>query len=262
MTKSIVANLEPSDVVALTSECLRLLLESDLSLEDMLKVINDETFRRELIHFWRGKNEKIEIEEPESHQRARKIMGQNFLGFSEVATEFGITNEQIKALGEIPFSEEVLRECAQTHVLVAYTGLSIIEIRKKMKQGYFYKDDISWFNCRDFASEQGEISWLLIQKKPVEGSTQKYWKDKVTLINDETEEVPKANQLTFAIMLLYKTTDERMFEDTYVCTSSRKTSYDHISLGEFDSNGLTFDEEHDHNRDEYTGLSSAKKIPT
>ena len=67
-----------------------------------------------------------------SHQRAvRKIMGKNFLGIPEVVEHFGaISTADLLALQQIPFDEETLKACADTHILVADVGLSLLDVRQ------------------------------------------------------------------------------------------------------------------------------------
>ncbi len=52
---------------------------------------------------------------------AHKIMGRNFLGVEEVSKYFGAiyTHTQLEYLSDIPFPERTLRECKDTHILVA-----------------------------------------------------------------------------------------------------------------------------------------------
>lgn len=65
-----------------------------------------------------------------SQKRAREIMGRNFFGVEEAIKHFGVnpSRSQLAALAEIPWSEEVLAACRDTHVLVAVLPLSILEI--------------------------------------------------------------------------------------------------------------------------------------
>jgi len=60
--------------------------------------------------------------EPSTSQKlAREIMGTNFFGIEEAIKHFGVnpSKQQLAALAEVPFSEEVLRSAKDTHVLVA-----------------------------------------------------------------------------------------------------------------------------------------------
>jgi hypothetical protein len=59
-------------------------------------------------------------------------MGDNFFGVEEAIRYFRVnpTDGDVDALAEVPFTEDVLQECKDTHVLVAVFRLSVINIRK------------------------------------------------------------------------------------------------------------------------------------
>ena len=99
------------------------------------------------------------------HAFAREIMGKNMLGIPEVEQHFGsLTAEQREALAVIPFSEEVLKAVAKTHILVADAGISLLDIRSKARKGLFYKQD--WYDSQEFASRTETACWRLIRKTP------------------------------------------------------------------------------------------------
>jgi hypothetical protein len=65
-----------------------------------------------------------------SQKRAQEIMSKNFFGIEEAIKHFGVspTRQQLDALSEIPFSEAVLEQSKDTHILAAVFTLSILEI--------------------------------------------------------------------------------------------------------------------------------------
>ena len=79
-----------------------------------------------------------------SQKRAREIMGKNFFGVEEAIKHFGVnpTRQQLAALSEIPFSEAVLEQSKDTHILVAVFPLSILEIRGKVERKLFYNHEM------------------------------------------------------------------------------------------------------------------------
>ncbi len=172
-----------------------------------------------------------------SQKRAREIMGRNFFGVEEAVKHFGVnpTRQQLVALSEIPFSEAVLEQSKDTHVLVAVFPLSILEIRGKVDSKLFY--DQSWYNKESFAKERGEVSWQLIRKTPVDDSTSKNWQEQQALIAKD-DEVPSARVMVHTIIGYYLATGERLFEHIYVRTSSVASDGYRVHVGVFDSGGL------------------------
>ncbi len=239
MAQSIVANPDPKKVVARTGECLRLLLEAGLSFDDLQTPIDDPDFRQRLVTFWQRRAIVVEVQETDSQKAARDIMGRNFLGLPEVAQYYGdLSEEQTAALAEVPFSEDTLRTCAESHVLMADIGLSILDVRQKACKGLFYSQD--WFNGEQFARETEKAAcWRLIRKTPVDDSTSKAWNEQKKLIAD-TDEIPSARQVVYMIILNFLATGERLFETLYVRTSSVPSYCNRVLVGYFDRGGLTF----------------------
>ncbi|NBS71609.1 hypothetical protein EBT31_22260, partial [bacterium] len=140
---------------------------------------------------------------PESHEFAQGIMGENFLGLAEVAKAFGpVSPEAQAALANIPFDEATLRSCRHAYVLVADIGLSIIDVRGRMKRGLFYTYDDAWYNDHAFAHHTEQVaSWRLIRKTPVAKSANRSWAEQSALVGGE--KIPPARQVTYAIMAYY-----------------------------------------------------------
>mgnify|MGYP001601101566 FL=1 len=117
-------------------------------------------------------------------KRAREIMGYNFFGVEEAIRHFGMnpTRQQTTVLSEIPFSEVMLEQHKNSHILVAMFPLSILEIRGKVVQDQrlFYEQD--WYNKQAFAKEKGETEWKLVRKTLVANSTSKTWPEHQALL--------------------------------------------------------------------------------
>ena len=169
-----------------------------------------------------------------SQQRARDIMGRNFFGVEEGIKHFSInpTPSQLESLAhEVPFSEEVLQSCRDTHVLVADFGLSIMEIRNLHKDLFYtppwysekeleppYHDTefdfVRWYFTKPFAVDRERPSWRLVRKDIVPGSAGKVWAEQQGLISrDET--TPGARIMVYAIIAHYLSRGERLFKYTY-----------------------------------------------
>lgn len=195
-----------------------------------------------------------------SQKRAREIMGRNCFGIEEAIKHFGVnpSRSQLAALAEVPWSEEVLTACKDTHVLIAVFTLSVLEVRGKVKdKGLFYGQD--WFNKEAFASDRGEASWQLVRKTPVSDSTLKIWGEQQALLT-QSETTPSARVMVYTIIGHYLATSERLFERNYVRCSDVFSDGRRVFVGDFDSKGLSVCHYHsDGTRHTYLGVSSARK---
>jgi len=183
-------------------------------------------------------------------ERAHEIMGKNFFGVDEAEKYFGVPllvypseadsngmcsvkkgakyvegwNAQITVFWQIPFSEQTLEECKDTHILVAVFPMSILEVRAKAPKGLFGN---SWWKNQYFAGEAIEAGWYLIRKTPVECSLGEEWSIQLEFIN-ENEEVPSAQVMVYSIIGHYLATGEKLFSDVRVRT--RNTDNDGLMI--------------------------------
>lgn len=203
-----------------------------------------------------------------NQKRAREIMGRNFFGVEEAIKYFGVnpTSEQLSALSEIPFSEAVLEQARDTHVLVAVFPLSIFDIRGKEKNKFFAGQDSDHLYSKgaekSIIEERGEASWQLVRKTPVENSISKDWREQRVLIGKD-DEIPTARVMIYTIIGYYLATGERLFENVLIRTSSYMDfggycgSYP-VVIGHFNQAGLRFDGSTRALNN--VGLASAKKF--
>ena len=197
-----------------------------------------------------------------SQKRAREIMGKSFFGVEEAIKYFGVntSRQQLAALSKIPFSEAVLEQLKDTHVLVAVFPLSILEIRGKVNSKLFY--DQSWYNkesFESFAKEYGEVNWQLVRKTPVDNSTSKNWQEQQALLGKD-DEVPTAQVMVYTIIGHYLATGERLFKHIYVRTSSFTSVGRRVNVGYFDSLGLIVGYYWDRYRYYDLGLAASRKF--
>jgi hypothetical protein len=198
------------------------------------------------------------IEATVSQKHAREIMGKNFFGIEKAIKHFGInpSRRQLAALSEIPFSEAVLEQSKDTHVLMAVFLLSILEIRGRDSKP-FYKQD--WYDKESFAKERGEVIWQLVRKTPVDNSTSKNWQEQQVLLGKD-DEVPTAQVMVYTIIGHFLATGERLFEKVYVRTSSVGSDGSHVDVGDFNAKGLGVSSDWDDDGDDDLGVSSARKF--
>lgn len=264
MAKSIANQISPSQVSGRLANWHRVMEEAGLTYDDLQKPIDNPEFRKSLTDFWHSFEHpgNFELfEHAESQRCAREIMGKNFFGVKEAIKHFGVkpTSQQLAALLEIPFSEAVLEQSKDTHVLVAVFPLSILEIRGKVKRELFFSHEDAWYNKQSFAKEHGEISWQLVRKTPVDDSTSKNWQEQQALLSKD-DEMPSAQVMVYTIIGHYLATGERLFEHIYVRTSSVDSDGDRVLVGYFDSDGLVIYGWWDDGRDDFMGVSSARKF--
>jgi len=196
--------------------------------------------------------------ETSSQRAVRKIMGKNFLGIPEVVEHFGaISLADLFALQQIPFDEETLKACADTHILVADVGLSLLDVRQRARKGLFHSED--WFDKEEFAKRTETARWRLIRKNPVDGSFSKIWSELQPLIDDSISEVPSARQVVYTMILHFLSTGERLFKKVYVRTCDVDSLGRRVGVGVFDSIGLSVDYWSDSGRGSGIGVASSRK---
>lgn len=197
-----------------------------------------------------------------SQKLAREIMGTNYFGIEEAIRHFGVnpSKQQLAYLSEVPFSEEMLKSCKDTHVLVAVFPLSILDVRtiakKLADQTLFYNQD--WYDKQVFAKDKGEVGWQLVRKEPIANSTSKNWNEQRALLSKD-EETPKARIVVYTMVGHFLATGERLFEKIYVRCSDLDSGGHRVYVGLFDGKGLDVSLWYDDNRDSSIGVSSARK---
>jgi len=146
---------------------------------------------------------------PTSQNRAREILGRNFLGI-EVATKHfdaAFTSETPVALASVPFSESTLEECKTTHLLVAGFPMTVLDVRANTTRGSKAFDSYAygeiWFNTERFATtEKVNLGWYLLRKEVVSGSVERSFWQQQTMLSPK-EEVPRACELVYALVLYF-----------------------------------------------------------
>ena len=189
--------------------------------------------------------------------RAREIMGRNFFGIEEAVKHYGVkpTKEDLAALEHLPFSEETLEACKDTHVLIAVFSLSIFDIRRKAKK-HFHQQN--WYNNEKFTKDRGTVSWHLVKKTPVEDSRSKTFEEQKLLLG-HNDEVPTARVMTHTVIGHVLSTGECLFEKCYVRTSDVASVGSRVDVGYFDSVGLNIGNDWGDDWCVDIGLVSARK---
>lgn len=196
-----------------------------------------------------------------SQKRAQEIMGANFFGFEEAMKYFGVnpTPQQLAALSEIPFSEEVLRQSKDTHILIAVFPLSIQQIRGRVDRKLFFNHEAAWYNEQLFANEPGEVNWQLVRKAPAENSTPKNRQEQQAFFGKKNE-VPTAQELVYTIIGHFLATGEWLVEQNYVRTSSVDSNGNRVYVSDVGLDGLGISDYWDAVRYDNEDLSSDRKL--
>ncbi|MEK7150715.1 MAG: hypothetical protein AAB783_00750 [Patescibacteria group bacterium] len=263
-----IATLNPSDVLDTTAKFFRLLEREGVEWTHYRLPIDSKEARGNLAEYLKRGCPDLTADPvpvamptaiPPQWERARAIMGTNMFGLEEAIRHFGVrpSQQELEALVTIPFSEEVLTACRETHVLVVIFPFSILEIRSKVARKLFWKTD--WYNNQAFAKEHGEVGWHLIRKTPIDNSTSKTWPEQQALLV-ETEETPKARVMVYTIIGHFLATGERLFERIYVRCVDLDSDGSRVYVGSFDAGGLYVDDiVWDGHRYGGIGVASARK---
>ena len=192
-----------------------------------------------------------------SPEQARDIMGSACHGTDALERQLGtrlLANEAAQ-LATVPFSREVLIESRQTHVLVASARMSIMGLRVKAPDAFYFTR--TWYADEEFARRELKPRWRLIRKDPVPRSTSKTWaKQQAVLSADEI--TPEIGELVLAIILHYLETGERLFSTVYVRSSDVDSAGRRVGAGRFGPDGLRIRSWGDY-PDYYIGVAGVRK---
>lgn len=184
-------------------------------------------------------------------QKAREIMGERFLGVREVAECLGVVlhDGELKQVATIPFNEETLQKCKDTHLLflgVKWSArgrqLTINELREIFPRGgnphfdLYAEDKGSWFDLEIFArSTTPELKWYLIRTDILEESRSKEFDQQMRLLRPN-EYLESAVVYVYAKILSCLARGASMFGNTFtrcddVREERRERNHNHIAIG-------------------------------
>jgi hypothetical protein len=190
-------------------------------------------------------------------RQAAAIMGSAFHGVDSLKRHLDawLYPREVTRLQMVPFSQQALEACAATHVLVAGARLSIMDMRERAPQAFYFKR--AWYAEEEFANKPTKTSWYLIRKEAVPGSTSKLWDEQQESL-PEDEVAPTLCEVVLAVLLHYLETGERMFSSHYVRTNDVDSGGRRVSVGRFASNGVRVQSKGD-SRDYYIGVAGSKR---
>lgn len=170
---------------------------------------------------------------------AHDIMGKNFFGLNEVSVHYGVEfgNGLVAALATIPFSEATLRNCKDTHILVAGFPMTILDIRAKAPNQFHSHGD-AWYNSHAFAADKRvDPRWHLLRKEIIAGTQSRSFAEQMSLLSN-SEEVPDACDLVYATILYFLATRELLFRGVYSRCKDLGPGGDRIAVGTSAQDGL------------------------
>ncbi len=181
-----------------------------------------------------------------NEEALRSIMGENFIGTEEIQYFFNkITDDEEEAFSRISFSEEVIKSCAQTHILIADTGRSIIDLRKCGLRSFCISLIYEGFDEEKFPHTWEKPCWRLIRKTLVPDSFAQILSDQKKLIDIWVDEIPSARQIFYLHTLIdsrfmqrHFQDDERRFllkENSYGRTCTLASREDYVYIGRQDT---------------------------
>lgn len=246
-----------SKVLDNAAQLHRLLEEAGLSSDARQRVINDPDFRAELVRFWNGTPASSAT--PVTPKQAAAIMGSNFIGIEAMQRHLGVklSPKSKKLFNKVPYNTAVLQQCAETHVLVACGGLSLIDVWR-VQPDNFYDKSSPWFGACTFSHTRTKAGWQLVRKQAVQWSKDKTWHEQVALLGED-EMVPSASILTQVILLYFLETNERLFLNAYVRTSDEVSVNARVYLSFFYEGGIFIDRKIDNSYGGGIGLSSSQR---
>lgn len=191
-----------------------------------------------------------------SHGLARAIMGRNMLGVPEVSCLLGKTClAGIPGLQEVPYCLQTLRQCKQSHILVADTGLSLAMLRRhswvlKMK---------SVFEDEAFVTKHEPACWRLIARHPLVDSFGKSWNEQCALVDNDKETTLSARQIVYAVLLYEHTRRYKLLSQFCVRSHDVSLQLEPIVVGPFTEYRLRLDPWQRGDQHPHLGFMTARK---
>ncbi len=175
---------------------------------------------------------------PTSIDRARVIMGRNYFGVKELYDCFGLHGYH-ETWHRVPFSEETLWLCKDSHILVAYSDHTIDDIYSRHPNLFVHYSGggLGSYGSEPLMNERGKRSWYLLRKTAIKESRNITWDKQVQLIS-EYEEVPPAQLVVFSMIGHFLTTGEKLYLGTDIVCSSFWSDEARVVVGAMSEDGV------------------------
>lgn len=176
---------------------------------------------------------------------AKKIMGENFIGYDEIisiSNDLNLEKIDIGSVPEIPFSEKVLNDNKDNILILGVSKhkdgspLTLNSLRNlfgldpEKKEPCFYNQD--WYLKQGFANESLESKWYLV-KKNIEEKTRGEEPQKIISELDNGESLPKAVVTAYVFFANYLLNKEILWEGDFIWCSDLDDNGDRIYTGRY-----------------------------
>lgn len=222
------------------------------------RLAHDEQKFREVVVAVNGED----VEPSTTFKAAMQIMRtRNVHGPDQIMKRFGVryTKEELLQLADTFPSEETLRACQDTHILVAGYPLTVLEICKHMKQNFNNED---WHDNEDFARKtRVRLRWLLLRKTDVPNSRSKTYQAQLALLKpNESNSI--FCEVVYGMNIHFAETGERLHKTYYVRCQDVTSSGRRVYVGDFDQSGLcVYSDSDDYYKDD-VGLAASRNPRT
>ena len=199
------------------------------------------------------------------YELALTILGKDFISPEEVAKSrkgVSYTDDQLSQFSDTVPSQEVLEWCRDNGYMVVAgpnRPMSFLEVRS-LKSDYFCAREGGWYAEQAFAeNDKAETRWIMLRKKPVPGSTSKYWNEQHALLSAD-EVTPNVAEVTWCVTTYKAVRNIYLLPGIYVRTSSLDSDGSRVSVGLFDAEGLYVADYWDDGRSGFLGVSAGRKF--
>ena len=226
-------------------------------------LINDKSARAQAVQYLNllvGSSSNIP-----NYQRARDILGDDFISPQEVAEVRGVryTETQLARLqGTLP-QKEVLKWARDNGFIVVAgppSEMNLLGIRELNSQLFWSKSGGWYANKKEKFARRDTVgtNWFVLRRNPVPASTRKSWGEQQELLSD-AERVPNAAEQTYSVTTYFEVRGIRLVSNVYVRTSSVDSDGLRVGVGLFDGYGLLVGLWSDDFRDDGLGVAAARK---
>ena len=171
-------------------------------------------------------------------KRAREIMGENFFGIEESKRFFGVNPSrwQIWRISRIPFSEEMLDACKDTHILSSVFPITIPDFYNKFGNtlfpyvSHYCKNNLNYIDHKGHLKKAvGETAWILLRKEPM-FIGKSLMKIKTLSLLCKEDKVPTVLSIVYSMIGHFLKTGNRLFEKVSVLSSDVDSNCFHITV--------------------------------
>ncbi|UCE47694.1 MAG: hypothetical protein JSW47_19110, partial [Phycisphaerales bacterium] len=170
--------------------------------------------------------------ETTSLEKAKGIMGRWMANPSDVERHFGVkySPKDLGKLSRIPWSEEVLKDAVETHVLFPGYPLTVVDLCEKASSSLLGSGSRDWYRRNRFTSrEKVDLRWYLIRSETEQHGAGTY-SDHVSGLG-RTKELPRAVEVAYLIALFERVAQVDLFTDTVVHCADRTKAGCHAGVG-------------------------------